>query len=347
MEDRFDERLRGIPPAALHVLLRGLGEIEAFRGWWAGAEKPSAPVLGCVREEVVAASAAASTRIAGTLPVAAEAGYAEALRAVFDGYLTMLADADGVRALHATLFRRVAAERRRAGRYKTSVPRPWADIRWVSEPVPLRPPGPFLVPTQMEVLSRWLSSRLAGGEFHPLLVVAAYLLELLAIQPFSTGNGQVSRLLTNLLLLRCDHASVPYASLEAAIASRWEEYYLALRRSQASRNLPRPDISPWLIAFLDALAAQQRGVRERLSRLPREGRLSRNQAAVLQLAARTGEVTNRRVVEALSVPRETAKQTLNRLVVLGVLRRLGAGRATRYRVTDGGGGSRPFPGGAR
>jgi len=187
----------------------------------------------------------------------------------------------------------------------------------------------------MEALSDWLSSRLAGAEFHPVLVSAAYLLEFLAIRPFAEGNGRVSRLLTNLLLLRCGHAYLPYGSLERAIAGRWEEYYLALRRSQASRNLPRPDISPWLLAFLDALAAQQREVRETFARLPGEGKLSANQSHVMSMAARLGEVTNRRVASELSVARETAKQTLNRLVALGALRRLGAGRATRYRLREG------------
>jgi Fic family protein len=36
------------------------------------------------------------------------------------------------------------------------------------------------------------------------------------------------------------------------------------------------------------------------------------------------------VAAILGLPRETAKQTLNRLVSLGALRRFGSGRATRY-----------------
>jgi len=332
MEDRFDARLRAIPPAALHGLLRRLAGIEAHRGWWEGAPRPPAPVLRRIREDVIAASAAASSRIAGIVPAAAEAGYAAALRGVFDGTPATAPGEDRVLALHRAVFRNVPAERHRAGRYKTSASPQGIERRWVMEPVALRPPGPLLVPAQMEALTAWLGSRLDGAEFHPLLVAAAYLLEFLAIRPFTAGNGRVSRLLTNLLLLRCGHGSIPYGSLETAIAARWEEYYLALRRSQAGRNLPRPDISPWLSAFLDALAAQQREVRESLSRVPDEGKLSGNQAAVMALAAREGEVTNRRVAAELSLPRETAKQTLNRLVSLGALRRLGAGRATRYRL---------------
>jgi Fic family protein len=288
-----------------------------------------------MREDVVAASAAASARIAGGVPAAAEAGYAEALRAVFDGHVAMAPGEREILALHGRVFRNAASAGQPAGRYKTSAAPAGIERRWVTEPVALRPPGPLLVPTQMQALTAWLESRIGGPEFHPLLVAAAYILEFLAIRPFAAGNGRVSRLLTNLLLLRCGHACIPYGSLDGAIAARWEEYYLALRRSQATRNLPRPDISPWLLAFLDAFAAQQRQVREALGRLPHEGRLSGNQLAVVAIAARDGEVTNRRAATELSLPRETAKQTLNRLVALGALRRLGAGRATRYRLAGG------------
>jgi DNA-binding IclR family transcriptional regulator len=55
----------------------------------------------------------------------------------------------------------------------------------------------------------------------------------------------------------------------------------------------------------------------------------------MDLAAKEGGVTNRRVTAKLDLPRETAKQTLNRLVSLGALRRLGSGRATRYRLRAG------------
>ena len=336
MKDRFDDRLRGIPAGALHGLLHRLSVIETFRGRWEGTRKPAAHVLRRVRESATIRSAVASCRIARESRPGAASGYAGALRAVFDGHATMPPTEERLLALHAMVFLHIPEERARAGRYKSTVLREKGDRDFLSEPVALRSPGPLLIPAQMETLAGWLPPRLAGGEFHPLLVIAAYLLEFLAIRPFADGNGRMGRLLTNLLLLRCGHAYLPYGSLDAAIFARREEYYLALRRSQASRNLPRPDISPWLFAFLDALSEMQR--REAnvvIARLPGEEALSANQAAVMDIAAQEGEVTNRRVTARLGLPRETAKQTLNRLVSLGALRRLGAGRATRYRPLAG------------
>ncbi len=291
-------------------------------------------------------SAAESSRIAGRTPPPEEAGYAETLRAVFEGHAGMPPEEGRILALHEGIFRHSPAGGRHAGRYKTAAAVGSTDRRWVMEPTALRAPGPLLIPVQMEILSAWLASRLREKEFHPLLVSAAYLLEFLAIRPFADGNGRMGRLLTNLLLLRCGHAYLPYGSLEKAIAGGWTDYYLALRKSQASRNLPRPDISPWLLAFLDSLRVLQRAVGKTMSRLHRERALSGNQAAVLEIARGRGEVTNRSAAAELGLSRETAKQTLNRLTALGALRRLGAGRATRYRLPEDPP-YRPFSGGAR
>jgi Fic family protein len=186
----------------------------------------------------------------------------------------------------------------------------------------------------MDSLLKWTNSRMEAGGSHPLLVIACFVLEFLAIRPFSAANGRTSRLLTNLLMLNAGYAYLPYASLEKVIAERKAEYYLALRKSQSSLHLPRPDMGPWFLAFLDAIRCQARDLKKILSPLPAEGRLSENQAGALALFDRHREITNRLVAAELRLPRETAKQVLNRLVALNLLSRAGAGRAVRYRKPD-------------
>jgi len=333
MQERFDQRLRAIPASALHAVVLRTAKAESFRGWWEAAAKPTGPMRDRIFAETAAESARAATRLATRAAQAEEAGYAETLRAVYEGYAEMPPGEDVVRALHAGIFRNSPAGRLQAGRYK-SAPAESAFVRWGVEEVALRAPGPLLVPGQMETLSAWFASRIGGGEFHPLLVAAAYLLEFLAIRPFAEGNHRTGRLLMNLLLMRCGHTCMPYGSLDRVISADWTAYHLALRRSQASRNLPRPDISRYLVTFLDVLLLQQRAARETLGRVADEAKLSRNQAAVLAIAARDGEVTNRKAAAEVGISRETAKQTLNRLAALGALRRMGFGRATRYRLPD-------------
>ncbi len=333
MDERFDQRLRDIPPSAVHDLVFRIAKVEAFRGWWDGIRKPAPPLEKRIVTATIEESAAESTRIATGAPPAEREGYAETLRAVFEGYADMPPREERILALHAGIFRNSPAGRIHAGRYKTATPGGPAPRRRDMESVAMRSPGPLLIPVQMQTLTAWVASRIDGAEFHPLLVVAAYILEFLAIRPFSDGNWRVGRLLTNLLLLRCGHASIRYGSLEKILIGR-PGYQLALRKSQAWRNLPRPDISPWLLAFLDSLDAQQRSARGRLEMHPDETKLSGNQAAVLAIAARDGDVTNRKAAAELGIPRETAKQTLNRLAALGALLRIGDGRATRYLLAE-------------
>jgi Fic family protein len=186
----------------------------------------------------------------------------------------------------------------------------------------------------MDALISWTNSRLDTGASHPLLVVAGFVLEFLAIRPFTTGNGRTSRLLTDLLLLRCGYGYLPYASLEKVISERNASYYLALRKSQASLHLPRPDMGPWFLSFLEAMRAHARELKGNLASMPPGRMLSGNQEGVLALFERHREVTNRLASGELGLPRETAKQTLNRLVSLNMIERVGAGRAARYRKTE-------------
>jgi Fic family protein len=183
----------------------------------------------------------------------------------------------------------------------------------------------------MAALSRWTAAQIASRRFHPLLVVAAFVLEFLAIRPFADGNGRTSRMLTNLLLLQCGYDCLPYAPLEKVVEERKAEYYIALRKSQLSRHMPRQDPGPWAHAFLSALRDHARRLRAAVEGMPPDSILSDNQRRVLELLGRHGEVTNRLVARELGLSRETVKQTLGRLVSINALRRIGSGRAVRYR----------------
>lgn len=352
MDERLDRRIRELPPQAVHPVIRKIAEIDECRGWWHGREPPPPSILGRIKRRVVVGSAGASTRVDGRGLTLAEteallrgappgapgtrgaplvAGYAELLRAVFDRHREMRFGQDLILSFHARLFRHAGGDPARRGVYRTASDPGSAPRSGGPEAVALRPAEPQRIPGEMQEAIRWTSSRLASPGFHPLLVVAGFLLEFLAIRPFSDGNGRLSRILANLLLLQCGYSYMPYASLDRAIAERRTEYYLALRRSQSLRNLPRPDLGSWLGAFLDALRAQARELRGTLEGRPGESLLSENQLAVLALFGRHREITNRIACRELSLPRDTAKQVLNRLLELNLLQRAGVGRATRYR----------------
>jgi len=350
-QEHLDARLREIPSHGVHGLIAKLCELDAFKGWWQGRDVSDRSSLQRVRRRVVEASAAASLRIGGMdRPQRAvrprqvggrEArgvsdaghvlGYAGLLRAVFDDYQRMPLGQDLVLQFHARLLKYSPADHAHRGRYKTVADSARSYLRRRTESPALRSTDPDLTPQAMAAATEWTSTRLTAPEFHPLLVIAGFVLELLAIRPFVNGNGRVSRVLTNCLLLQCGYTFVPYASLERVIADRWADYYVALRQSQAHAHLPHPDITAWLHAFLDAIRIQAREVRRLVEERPDTRLLSENQLGVLRLLEREGEVTNRLVCSELAMPKDTAKQVLGRLHALNVIRRLGAGRAVRYR----------------
>ncbi len=352
MEKRIDNQLFAIPPGSYPGLLALLSEVDEFKGWWRG-RFPADPVhLKDLRSRVISLSAVHSVGIdwsgvprhpaftargrptgspPGEFRSRAETDYAEQLATVFDGYRELTLGSDLIRTIHGGILKHSERGRSHRGALRTAPDRAlFLPVRSM-ESLMLRPADPRLIPQELEALIRWTNSRLASRAFHPLLVAACFVLEFLAMRPFFDGNGRVSRILTGMLLLQSGYAYMPYASLEKAIADRKAEYYIALRRSQASRMLQRPDMSPWLLAFLNAMRAQAAELKTLGERDPGERHLSGNQRGVMALADRHGEITNRLVAGQLRLPRETAKQVLNRLVALNLLERIGAGRAVRYR----------------
>jgi Fic family protein len=354
MDKRLDNRLPGISPPAWPAILSWISEIDELKGWWKGRFDPPPFYLVSLRRKTIALSAKASTGIgwvglprgpeglspspvpsrAEELRRASAARYAHLLKAMFDGHVKTPLTRETVFGIHDGLFKPSPPERENRGAYRSLPDRTAFTPRRTAESIALRPAAPEAIGAGMDALIAWTNSRLDSGAFHPLLVVAGFVLEFLAIRPFSAGNGRTSRLLTGLLLLRCGYAYLPYASLEKVISERKAEYYLSLRKSQASLHLPRPDMGPWFLAFLDAMRAHARELKGNLASLPAERRLSGNQEGVLALFERHREVTNRLVAGELALPRETAKQVLNRLVSLNLLVRAGAGRAVRYRRTE-------------
>ncbi len=344
---RLDSRLTQLTPMALHVAMRKLCEIDEFKGWWGRQELPGLVSRDSITGRVVEDSVNAFVRLEGRgggegggarsgrdvdeYESPAHAGYAEVLRIVLETYPEMVFEEDLVLQLQARLLRYSHADKAQRGRYRSGADKLGVGRRVRTDPVALMPAAPHLAAPETKALIEWATSRLAYSDFHPLLVVASFLLEFAAIRPFADGNGRLTRILTNLLLLQCGYTQVAYISFDAVLAGRWTPCHLALRRSQATRNLPRPDIAPWLGAFLDVIREHIGKAKALVEQRPDDRLLSANQVAVLRLLERNREITNRLVCRGLDLPRDTAKQALKRLSALGLVERIGAGRSVRYR----------------
>lgn len=95
---------------------------------------------------------------------------------------------------------------------------------------------------------------LAGQLHHPVITIAAFILDFTVIHPFADGNGRVSRLLTNLLLGHHGYDAGRYVSLERQIERTQHRYYAALHASTLGWHEGAHNVWPWIDYFVEVLA---------------------------------------------------------------------------------------------
>ncbi len=188
----------------------------------------------------------------------------------------------------------------------------------------------YLTPKEMTELVEWTQEALAKERFHSLLVIANFIIEFLKIHPFEDGNGRLSRVLTNLLLLRSGYSFMEYISHEQIIEQRKDQYYLALRASQATFNTDDATIAPWLNFFLSVVKEQAMKSIALVEKETHEDTMSPKQSEVLEYLAKMKEAAPGEIATATGIIIPTVRKALERLVELGKVRRIGRGRGTRY-----------------
>jgi Fic family protein len=197
--------------------------------------------------------------------------------------------------------------------------------------------SPFETPMLMEKLLEWHAKEENDPILHPLLRIAVFNVVFLAIHPFQDGNGRLSRVLTNLMLLRAGYAYASYSSLESVIEHNKEAYYLALRRTQTSFE-NSADWEPWLLFFLRSLKSQIGRLRERLEKTPTPttasdlpGDLSPVAGRLLRLLEECQTLSVGDAADALGVSRNTLKGKFAELTENGYAELHGKGRGAHYR----------------
>lgn len=115
------------------------------------------------------------------------------------------------------------------------------------------PPSPketrFLVP---ELVDRYRSASEAQAA-HPILLIAAFVLDFLAIHPVADGNGRLARLLTTHVLLDHAYGVARYVSIEQRMFDTKNAYYAALHASQRQWHEGQHDVWPWTEYFVGVL----------------------------------------------------------------------------------------------
>lgn len=336
-------------------LLRMIGQIDEFKGRWAALGNLAPERLSALKRIATIESVGSSTRIEGVKLSDDEierllsglggssfrsrdeqevVGYAELMETIFESFADIPLTENHIRQLHEILLKHSDKDERHRGSYKTlpnSVEAFDADGRSVG--VIFETATPFDTPRRMEALIAWTDAAFAERRHHPLLIIAVFVVRFLAIHPFQDGNGRLSRALTTLLLLRHGYRYVPYSSLERIVEGSKDEYYIALRRAQATLGRDESQLVDWLTFFVRALLRQKAVLEQKIERERLMAPLAPLSEKLLGLAREHGRVTVREAVAITRANRNSIKDHLGRLVAAGLLVRRGRGRGSWYEKT--------------
>ena len=347
--DKLSKRLDNIPAE----IISKIAKIDEFKGSWVTGAQLSPQALGRLKRSVLITSTGASTRIEGVqlsdediekvmrginIQKFADRdkqevkGYYELLENVFAAWEKILFTESTIKHLHSELLKYVEKDTRHRGEYKKTENR----VEMINEAgdsvgVLFDTTPAYLTPKEMQELVEWTQEALQTRRSHPLLVIGNFLVEFLQIHPFQDGNGRLSRVLTNLMMLQAGYSYMPYVSHEKLVEDNKADYYIALRRSQKTFKTRYEKVTPWLEFFFNVLLAQTKEAIALLSRENIKRILSPKQLAVWKYLEESAEATPQEISKATNVSRPTVSQALTVLVRLKKVERVGQGRTTRYR----------------
>lgn len=338
-------------------ILALIAELDEFKGAWRALGQIAPEQLTAMRRVATIESIGSSTRIEGSKLSDQEveillanlstqkfssrdeeevAGYAMVMNLVFENHEEIKTTENYILQLHQYLLQYSQKDAWHRGKYKTTSNQVEAFAPdGKSLGVIFETATPFDTPLRMAELVEWLNNTLEEKTLHPLLMIALFVVEFLAIHPFQDGNGRLSRILTTWLLLKLGYVYAPYSSLESVIEQSKEGYYLALRQTQGTLRSDVPNWQPWILFFLRALQQQKNRLE---SRLEREKlimmQLPELSLRILALAKSRGRITISNVVTLTSANRNTVKKQLDVLVKTHHLHKHGIGKGTWYSLIE-------------
>ncbi|MDH0865658.1 Fic family protein [Mitsuaria sp. GD03876] len=191
---------------------------------------------------------------------------------------------------------------------------------------------------EMERFVKWFNGT-PGKD--PLVIAAIAHVWFESIHPFEDGNGRIGRTLIDLVLAREMGPSSRVIRMSKQLLKEREAYYEGLRESQVV------DVTRWVEWFLDQVCACCREACQAIDVVLETTRfwmehqgadLSTRQRKVMRLLLDAGPngfeggMSTRKYESIGATSRATASRELQQLEELGFLRRVGAGRSTRYHV---------------
>jgi Fic family protein len=352
---RLTTRL-GLKPEVVEDVYSIIAEIDSVKNGWQLTGRLQPQTIERLTHSVIVTSTGASNRIEGNRLSDSEvealyrklrikkfktrdeqevAGYLEMLELVLESFRDIPIKESTILQMHGDMLKYSEKDARHKGQYKFGSNRVEAKdqsgnvLGVIFDPTP-----PHLVKKEMQELVEWYQWASESKHKHPLILIANFIFEFLAIHPFQDGNGRSSRLLSNLMLLQHGYSFASVVSHERLIEASKADYYLALNRAQKTWKRKKEDVSDWLLYFLRIVQSQAQHALRILEGDSIDHLLSGKQLELWRWASGLAgaEFSRKDAIEALGLPPRTVESIIKKLLEMKKLQKAGAGRATRYRV---------------
>lgn len=191
------------------------------------------------------------------------------------------------------------------------------------------PTPAMLTPGAVENLCSTYRSAIQAQRYDPLLLSMLLVFDFVSIHPFNDGNGRMSRLITVLLLEKCGYEVPRYISVEKLIEQSKESYYEALATSSQEWDAGGNDASPFIRYMLGIVVKAYRELFDRVA--GQSGTTSKSDSVAAVFNRKLGKVTKSDIRnECPGVSDITIERELKRLLDVGKIAKVGAGRGTGY-----------------
>jgi Fic family protein len=185
----------------------------------------------------------------------------------------------------------------------------------------------------MTNLLEWTNNNLVTKKIHPLLTIAIFVMEFLEIYPFQTGNSRLSRILTNLLLLKSGYNHCLYSSLEKIIENNKNLYYQSLFSWQKIPDNHNIKFDGWILFFLECLRQQKESLEKKFKNEKLlQNKLDNLHLQVMEILGSNNLLSISQIQALSGANRNTLKVKLRDLVKLQKISSSGKGKGMVYNI---------------
>lgn len=216
----------------------------------------------------------------------------------------------------------------------------------VTNKIFFRPPPPAEVKYLLESFFNWLTSD-SAKQTHSVLKAGITHYNLVAIHPFTEGNGRTARAMTTLVLSQEGYNIRRLFALEEYFDRHAEKYYNSLQAVSLQKGeISDRDQTPWLEFFTSALAAELKKVEEKVRQISSDitlkKKLGDKQIPInkrqVKLVEYMREYNALRMADAREiipmVSDDTIWRDLRKLIDAGIVEKKGSTKGAYYRLVS-------------